>query len=512
LLELVGLEKHFGATVALAEGNLRVHAGSMHALLGENGAGKSTMIGIVAGAVGPDAGQVILDGTVREIRDPRAAMHAGIGVVYQELSVFPDLTVAENIALADRRARRRGAFLWRSAGRIAAAALERLGPAATAIDVDARLADLRVDQRQLVEIARVLERGARVVFLDEPTSSLSRDEVTVLFDVLRALAADGVAFIFVSHRLAEVRELCETVTVLRNGRTVVAGEPLVRVTDAELVSAMAGSELEAVMRAERPTGNDAGTGPLALRVYSRARPDGPPLEARAGEIVGLAGLAGSGRSTILQHVAGLARRRDLELELFGTAAHVRSPAAAIGLGIAYVSEDRRTSGILPALPLVETVMTPLRVGLHRRFVGRESGAVRDMIRSLRIVAREDQPPETLSGGNQQKTVVGRWLQLQPRLFLLDEPTRGVDVRSKAELHTLMRSFADEGAAVVVISSELQELTALCDRVAVISDGNVVDVLAGDEVSEETIVATIARGVTSGRERTVVKHPRGASPC
>lgn len=502
LLELVGLEKRYGATIALADGSLRVHAGSLHALLGENGAGKSTMIGVVAGAVDPDGGHVILDGVVHEIRDPRAAIHAGIGVVYQELSVFPDLTVAENIALTDRRARRRGAFLWRSAGRIAEAALRRLGPAAAAIDIDARLADLRVDQRQLVEIARVLERGARIVLLDEPTSSLSRREVTVLFDVLRRLAADGVASMFVSHRLAEVRELCDTVTVVRNGRTIVAGQRLAGISDAELVSAMAGSELEAVMRAERSTDRGAGTSVVTLRVRSRDRPDEPPLEARAREIVGLAGLAGSGRGTILEHVAGVTRRHDLEVELFGTAAHVRSPAAAIRLGIAYVSEDRRTSGILPALPLGETVMTPVRVGRHRRIVGRESGAVRDLIRSLRIVAREEQPPDTLSGGNQQKAVVGRWLQLRPRLFLLNDPTRGVDVRSKAELHTLMRSVADEGAAVVVISSELQELASLCDRIAVIADGHVVEILAGDDVSEEAILAAIARGVTSGRKRTV----------
>jgi ABC-type sugar transport system ATPase subunit len=501
VLELCGLRKRFGATTALSDGNLRVHPGSLHALLGENGAGKSTMIGIVAGAVSADAGQLILDGEVRTIRDPRSALYAGIGVVYQELSVFPDLTVAENIALTDVRTRVRGAFRWRSAATIATAALGRLGAAAAAIHPDARLADLRVDQRQLVEIARVLERGARVVLLDEPTSSLSRSEVVVLFELIRSLARDGVAFIFVSHRLAEVRELCDTVTVLRNGRTIVDGHRLADVSDEELVSAMAGSELESVMRAERGADAASGRGRVVLSVRDRRYPDAPALEAREREIVGLAGLAGSGRSTIMKHVFGLTRRPDLEVELFGAAAHVRTPAAAVGLGIAYVSEDRRQSGIFPSLPLGETMMMPVRVGRRQRLIGREISAVRELIRSLRMVAREDQPPETLSGGNQQKAVVGRWLQLQPRLFLLDEPTRGVDVRSKAELHTLMRSFAAQGAAVVVISSELQELTALCHRIAVIADGRVVGSLEGDDISEDAILAMIARGLSIEQERT-----------
>ncbi len=499
ILELRGLSKRFGATIALSDGCLRVHPGSLHALLGENGAGKSTMIGIVAGAVDADDGQMMFDGQTAHFHDPRSALSAGIGVVYQELSVFPDLTVAENIALMDGRMSMRGRFRWRLAARIATEALGRLGPAAAAIDPETRLGDLRVDQRQLVEIARVLERGAQVVLLDEPTSSLSRGEVVVLFEVLRSLAREGVAFIFVSHRLAEVRELCDTVTVLRNGRTVIDGRRLADVSDTELVSAMAGSEFEAVMRAERGAEDWSGTAHVVLTVRDRRYPDAPPLEAREGEILGLAGLAGSGRSTILRHVYGVVRQPSLGVELFGVTAHVRNPAVALASGIAYVSEDRRQSGILPSLPLGETMMMPLRVHRRQRLVGREANTVRDLICSLRMVAREDQTPETLSGGNQQKAVVGRWLPLRPRLFLLDEPTRGVDVRSKAELHTLMRSFAAQGAAVVIISSELQELTALCHRVAVIAEGRVVGFLEGDDISENAILAMIARGVEIEQE-------------
>jgi ribose transport system ATP-binding protein len=490
VLEVREACKRFGPTQALDGASLRVRPGSIHALLGENGAGKSTLINVIAGVHQPDAGTVLIDGQPTALTSPASAQAHGIGVVFQELSLWPHLNVIENLTLTDPAASRHGVLRPGAAARFTREALALVG--AAQIDPWAQISRLRADQRQLVEIARILRRGARLIILDEPTSSLSHSEMAGFFAAVRRLAATGVAFLFVSHRLREVRDLCDQVTVLRNGRTVIDGVPLAERDDDALVSAMAGTELKATLARER-AGQDQRARPELIRI-ARSEPDaiGPDIVVHEGEIVGLAGVAGSGRSSLLRAIWGTDRRRDLQLAYRGTPHRPASPGEAIRRGIAYVHEDRRSFGILPRLPLVETVAAPWRAKRRRFLVGGDTGRTDGVIRQLGIKAHAGQGPETLSGGNQQKALIGRWLQLKPSLLLFDEPTRGIDVRSKAEIHQLVRDLAAEGAGAIVVSSETQELAALCDRIFVLARGRCVEVLAGAAITEERIIAAITQ--------------------
>ena len=497
LLEVQGAQKRFGSTVALADARLTVRAGEAHALLGGNGAGKSTLISIIAGATAPDAGRLLVRGTPAEFGSPRDALARGIAVVYQELSVLPHLSVAENIGLGNGRLRHRGLFRWSSARRAATDALGFLGEHAATIDPEAPMAALRADQQQLVEIARAVTLGASVVLLDEPTSSLNHDEIDRLFAVVNELRARGIGFVFVSHRLPEVRRLCERVTVLREGRTVLDGTTLLTVDNKTVIDAMLGRTLSQQLATGMSDGaqrvTTSATGPVLAT--EPLTPDGIGIRVGRGEIVGIAGLAGSGRSALLRQLWG-ADGRARSATLLGARFTPRGPREAMGHGVAYVGEDRALDGVFLDLPIGETLMAPMRVRRGGRLrPSDEDGLVERIVEALDIkVTDAAAPARALSGGNQQKLLFGRWLTTRPVLLLLDEPTRGVDLQTKAAIYALIERLADAGTAILIVSSELAELATLASRTYVVEAGDAVEELPGASTEEELVAAVAARGV------------------
>jgi ribose transport system ATP-binding protein len=477
LLEVRGLAKRFGAQAALVDVSLAIAAGEVHAVAGENGAGKSTLMAILSGGLAPDAGEILWEGRAVSLPDVRAAQALGISIVHQEPQLVPSLSVAENICLGRLPSRAGPArLLDRDAMRRAArAALDTLS---VSLPTDALVGALGLAPRQLVAIARALHFGARLIILDEPTSSLSLDEIEALFASLRVLRGRGTALCYISHRLEELHAIADRVTVLRDGRVVVTAA-MAGLTDDALVGAMSGRELAADLDdAPPPPGDEPMLRVRDLRQGGRLH--GLSLDVRAGEVVGLAGLMGAGRSRTLRTIFG-ADRRDggtVEVRADGRWQPVEDVAGAIALGVGLVPEDRRALGLVLTATVGDNVglRTPRGArtwGFLRRRIVR--AAAEAAIRVLRIKTRGvDAPVRTLSGGNQQKVVLGRWLA-DTRVLLLDEPTRGVDVSAKAEIHRHLRALAAGGMALVVASSEIPELLALSDRILVLRQGR----LAGE---------------------------------
>ncbi|WP_242665143.1 MULTISPECIES: sugar ABC transporter ATP-binding protein [unclassified Nocardioides] len=492
LLELRGVQKSFGPTRALKDANLSIPApGVVHALIGENGSGKSTLLGVLSGQTRHDAGTVRIEGHSVRFGSPVAALRHGIAMVSQEVAVAPDLSVAENVLLGRGLVRGRTG-VSRSASRAKAhEVLERLD---FDIDPDVRVRRLRPDQRQMVEIARALTADAKVLILDEPTSSLTDDEVQALFATVRRLKAQGVAIIFVSHRMQELFEIADDITVLRDGVTVAQGGAG-SFTPESLVDAMLG-QAPPVDQANRPEPASAPTAadPVALRVDAltvAGLVEDFDVTLRRGEIVGLAGLVGAGRSEVLEAIFG-ARAFDAgSLAVDGTPYLPRGPRRAIQQGLAFVPADRKTDGLVLAMTgvtnmtMVETHDAPRLTPPARR---RGAAAVARLCTALRIApGAVDVPTARLSGGNQQKVAVAKWLVRRPKVLLLDEPTRGVDVMAKADIHHELRATAAAGTALLVSSSEISELLSLCDRVLVMFRGRVVaDVAAADTHESEIL--------------------------
>ena len=471
LLVAEGIHKRYGGVHALRGASLEVHAGEVHALIGENGSGKSTLLKILSGQLHRDAGEIVFDGS-------------RIATVTQETTLAPDLSIAENVFLGHRMARHGALIDWRATRRGARNVLARLE-----LDLDPAtiVRRLRPDQQQLVEIARALSMDARVVILDEPTSSLTDDEVEALFAVVRRLRDDGVAVIFVSHRLNEVLAIADRLTILRDGRTVGSG-PAGEFDRPRVIHLMVGRALEELEIA-------AGAGeerPAILRVRGASLPRAfadVDLDVAPGEVVGLAGLVGAGRSELLEALFGL-RRLEGTVEYDGRPVAYRSPYDAIRDGIAFVPADRKQQGLVLTMSVRENLMmatTARRLRLRRPNASRELTAVRGLVRGLDIrVASPDAPAATLSGGNQQKVVLGKWLAASPKLLMLDEPTRGVDVGAKAEIYRLLTDVAQRGIAVLISSSETPELRTLCDRIVVMFRGRVVASLSKEEATEARI--------------------------
>jgi ABC-type sugar transport system ATPase subunit len=475
LLEVRGLTKRFGAQPALQDVSLTIAAGEVHAVAGENGAGKSTLMAILSGALSADEGTLVWEGRPVSLPDVRAAQALGISIVHQEPQLVPTLGVAENICLG-RLPHRLGAARVVDGAALGAAAQAALDALRVDVPLWAAVRDIGVAQRQLVAIARALHFGARLIILDEPTSSLSLDEVEALFAALRRLRAAGTALVYISHRLEELRAIADRVTVLRDGR-VVATAPMAEMTGDALIAAMSGRELAADLQAGPPP---PGTEPV-LRVTGLAqagRLHEVSLEVREGEVVGLAGLMGSGRSRTLRTIFG-ADRRDagtVEVRTAGGWRGVHDVAGAIAVGMGLVPEDRRALGLVISATVLDNIGLRTPRGA-RRWGFLRAGVIRAVAEAamarLRIKARSvEAPVRTLSGGNQQKVVLGRWLE-DTRVLLLDEPTRGVDVSAKAEIHRHLRALAASGMALLVASSEIPELLALCDRIAVMRLGRLV---------------------------------------
>ncbi len=485
LLALEAVTKRFPGVTALDAVDLSVAPGRVHALVGENGAGKSTLLKIVAGAQRPDAGKLLLAGREVRFAAPRDALKAGVTVMYQELSLVPQLSAEANIFLG-MEPERRGVLDRRTARARAQDALRALG---AEFDPGILASDLSVAEQQLVELARALVRDARLIALDEPTAALSQVEAGRLFEQVRGLCGRGIAVIFVSHRLEEVRRIAEDVTVLRDGRRVFSSR-IAAVSDAELIRHMVGRDVEyaRLNAAAAP----AAVPRLEVRgLTRRGHFTDVSLALRRGEIVGLAGLVGAGRTEVARCVAGADRSDGGTMLLSGAPYRPRSPREAIRRGVVYLPEDRKTQGLVLGMSVRENVTLATlerysRRGVIRRRTEREAAARETAAVDLR-------PPEiereagTLSGGNQQKVVLAKWLLADADVLIFDEPTRGVDVATKVDLHRQVRALADAGKAILVISSELPEILALADRIVVMREGRVAGALEAAGATAERVL-------------------------
>lgn len=489
LLSLSDITKSFGGVQALKGVSFELLAGEVHALIGENGAGKSTLNKIITGAHAADGGTMRVFGEIVIENDPVAAKARGIAVIYQQPALFPDLTVAENIAIGLEPPGATRRVDWKERRRRATELLARVG---STISPDAEVRELTMPEQQLVEIARALGANARVLIMDEPTASLSEREVDNLFRVIRELRASGVGIIYVSHRLEELPQIADRVTVLRDGSWV--GTKLMQEVDrAELIRLMVGREVSAVFpKRAVPIGDVL----LDVRQIS-CRESGVSnisLQVRAGEIVGLAGLIGAGRTELARVLFGLtpANRDRGEILLRGKPVEIRSPTDAVRHGIAYVPEDRRRHGVILDLPVASnTSLAILRqlASLSGLDFRRENELAEQMVERLGIKTSSIHAPVgTLSGGNQQKVALARWLATNPQVLILDEPTQGIDVGAKAEIHRLMCDLAERGLGVLMISSELPEILGMSDRIVVMHKGKIAGTLDRASATAERILA------------------------
>lgn len=495
LLSVRDLDKSYAGVAALAGVGLDVKHGSIHAIAGQNGAGKSTLIKILSGAETPDAGTIEVDGRAVRLNRPQDAQHAGLQTIYQELSLVPDLSVAENIFLGEPPRGRAGYVDWSSMHRQARDAIERVG---FRINVRVPVRSLSAAEQQAVELAKALHRDARVLLLDEPTSTLSVPDAKRLFTVLRALSKDGVTMLYISHRMDELFDLCDAVTVLRDGQ-VVTSAAMADTNADEIVSAMVGSgsarQRTAMTGADKELVRGIGTGNTV---------DGPPLlrvdgigdgerfadvsfDLHKGEVLGLVGLVGSGQSELADCLAGARRRTTGAVSLDGHPINLSSPRGAIRAGIGLLPQDRKTQGFVPEMSVagnISLASLPMFSRFALRNERREKHEAQRMATGLGMkIASVNQPMRTLSGGTQQKAILARWLVREARILVCDEPTRGVDVAAKEDIYDLFRDYVADGGTIVLASSEVPE-ALMCDRVIVLSRGRVVAEITRDQMDPQ----------------------------
>ncbi len=495
LLSTTGISKRFGATIALDSVAFALLPGEVHALVGENGAGKSTLTNILAGVIQPDAGEISIDGRSIVIHSPRHAQLLGIATVFQELSLTGTVSIGENI-FAGRAPSRFGLIDWPRLEQDARALLGDLG---IALDVRQPLAQTPVSVRQMVEIAKAISLKARILLLDEPTAALSPVEVTRLFALIARLTERGLGIVYISHHLSEVLKIADRITVLRDGHVVAERRPHETNQDG-LVKDMVGREVSGLRR-ER--GGSAGPVALEARRLTRAGEfQAVDLALKAGEIVGIAGLMGSYRSELGQTLCGILQPASGEIRLRGAAVRFGGLAQAVRQGIAYVPQDRKTDGLFLDMTLAANITAASqskigRYGIYRR--ARNQALARAAMALLGIrAAGPDSTVRTLSGGNQQKTLLARWLATDPTIIIVDEPTRGVDVAAKHDIHALLADLATKDAAILIISSDLVELMNLCDRLVVMHAGRIVGEVDPKAAREEEIVA-LASGLAGNQQ-------------
>jgi ABC-type sugar transport system ATPase subunit len=503
ILELAHISKKFPGVQALNDVRFDVSPGEVHALLGENGAGKSTLIKIISGLYKPDQGDIHLDGTAVSFNDPREAQLRGIATIYQELSLYPELSVAENIFMGHAPRGAFGMVDWRMMRQKAREILESLN--IHDMDVNRKVGTMTVGNRQRVEIAKALSMNARILIMDEPTAALTGADVERLFGIVRLLRERGVSIIYISHRLEEVFELADRVTVLRDGQYVDT-KPIDATNEDDLISMMVGRTIDNLFP-KLPS--EIGKPLLEVRnLWRKPLTQGVSITLRAGEIVGLAGLVGSGRSELAQVIFGITPPDSGEIYLDSTRVEIKNPGQAMKLGIAYVPEDRGTQGLIRQMRIRENVsLAVLRSLVQGAFVDRraEKSLADRMIEQLSIRAySSEQVCNKLSGGNQQKVVVGKWLASNPKILIMDEPTRGIDVGAKAEIHRLISELAQKGLAILMISSELPEIMGMSDRILVMHAGKLVGEYTRAEATQEIIAGAMlnATGETNNNLQKV----------
>jgi ribose transport system ATP-binding protein len=513
LFVMHGVSKRYGGVHALQDAELVIDTGRIHAVLGENGAGKSTLIKIMAGVVAPDEGRMLLDGAVVSFASPAAANEAGIACIFQELSLIPDLSVADNIAISNPP-QRFGLIDRRAQRRMAEEALARAG--ADNIHPQALVKDLSLSRRQMVEIAKALARKPRILILDEATSALTAADVTKIYGVLRRLRAEGLALVYISHRMHEIAELADECTVFRNGRSVATYAAGTK-TDNEVVELMIGREYNAEFPARPARAPDGAPPRLEVRRLSwDERLHDISLQLHAGEVIGLGGLDGQGQRELLLALFGALRGMAGELLVDGRPVVITGPHVAKRIGMALIPEDRKTEGLMLPMSVRDNLSFAALDTLSRWGVidtALERDAVQRIVRLLAVRSEgTDVPAGSLSGGNQQKLVIGKWLMMSPRVLLLNDPTRGIDVGTKQEMYQLLRNLADAGAAILFYSTDYDELVGCCDRVLVMYDGAIKRELIGTEITERALISSALNiGAEPGHASAVRGDTWQASP-
>ena len=479
------VSKSFGGVHALQDVHFEIFGGEVHALLGENGAGKSTLIKIITGIHQPDTGEIFLNGSPVHFSSTREAQEQGIAAIYQEPSLFPDLDVAENI-MVGRQPTRRWGIHWKRMYDEAGYLLRRLG---LSIDPHTKARDLSVAQQQVVEIARALSINAKVLIMDEPTSSLTLREVEELFAIVRQLRDAGTAVVFISHRLEELFALADRVTILRDG-AYVATRDIASVTTEDLIRMMVGRTLGELFPKQAVEAGD-----VVLEVEGLGREgifSGVSFQLRRGEILGMSGLIGAGRTNVARAIFGTERATEGTIKLDGKPIVIDSPDVAMSHGIGYVPEDRKEHGLVLKMNIADNLTLPIvskfaNLGWINK--AQELRAAKDASQKLAVkMANLEQSAGELSGGNQQKVVLAKWLETQPRILILDEPTRGIDVGTKAAVHALMSNLAAQGIAILMISSELPEILGMSDRILVMREGRLTGQFSRAEATQEKLMA------------------------
>lgn len=496
-LEAIGIKKSFGGVRALKGVSIGARRGEVHAIVGENGAGKSTLIKTFAGAIAPDEGQILLDGCAAAQLTPAKSRALGIAVIYQQPALFPDLTVAENIALASEAGHLWRRIHWRARNAHASTLLNRIG---STILPQALVTSLSMPEQQMVEIAKALDAEAKVIIMDEPTASLGERDTRNLFRVVNELRSKQCAIIYISHRFEELFELADCVTVLRDGESL-GTFPMTEMTNRELIRLMVGRELDTVFprRDYRP-----GEPILEVRdLSSKARGvHNVSFTLRQGEVLGMAGLVGSGRTQFAETLFGLSPADGGSIYVDGQPVRIPSPQRALELGIAYVPEDRRKHGVVMEFPIsLNATLASLGQISTNGFLqrDRETQVATEYYERFRIKAPSiETPVKNLSGGNQQKVSLARWLMTKPRVLILDEPTQGIDVGAKSEIYTLVGELVSRGIAILLISSELPEILGLSDRIAVMYQGTIAGIVDPTEAGAHRVMElALGHGATAG---------------
>ncbi|MCA9858686.1 MAG: sugar ABC transporter ATP-binding protein [Thermomicrobiales bacterium] len=492
VLEMRGISKRFGATQALSDVSLQLSRGEVHALLGENGAGKSTLIKIMTGIESPDTGEILLDGQEIHLASSQDAQRYGIAAMYQEPMIFPDLSVAENIFIGHRN---RGKFVDRR--RMESEARDVLSRLGVEIEVDEPARGLTLAEQQTVEIAKAISLDTRVLIMDEPTASLSAHEVRRLFQIIENLRSEGVAVLFISHRMDEVFEISDKVTILRDGQWI-STRPRTELTPRMAIRDMVGRQVVEIFHRERKPPGDVR---LAVEGLSKTGAfEDISFEIRAGEVLGFAGLVGARRTDVGLALFGIAPADRGTVTLDGQPANVSSPRQALERGIAYSTEDRRQLGLIMGQSISNNIVLPSlqrfldKFGLVKRDEERTVAETYRMLLKIRA-ASVDVPTGALSGGNQQKVVISKWLETRPKVLILDEPTRGIDVGAKVEVHQLIDELAGQGMAILLISSDLPEVLAMSDRILIMREGHQMAILDHTEATQEKVLS-LAMGQAS----------------